>query len=201
MPFSLQFRLSFLFSPPQSSCQPATSSGAATAASWRETAPSVSVLTALRSARTGRAAEVGFSCTSWEQWGGGGAGSCHGALLPTSPFALSQTSIRWISRRCWVYENHLSAGRASCTVHYMQIQDTVCLWLVLSVFPLLGCIYSSIVLLQLQFWGTWTSLEYFHLPLYYSLAVKVSNKCIGVKSWVFASRYYAECIRAEEPHV
>lgn len=71
MPFSLQFRLSFLFSPPQSSCQPATSSGAATAASWRETAPSVSVLTALRSARTGRAAEVGFSCTSWEQWGGG----------------------------------------------------------------------------------------------------------------------------------
>lgn len=145
MPFSLQFRLSFLFPRLQSSCQPATSSGAATAASWRETAPSVSALTALRSARTGRAAEVGFSCASGSS-GGWGPGSCHGALLPTSPFALSQTPIRWISRRCREYENHLSAGRASCTVHDMQIQDTVCLWLVLSIFLLLGCIYSSFAL-------------------------------------------------------
>lgn len=65
-PYILFFSNSHLFSlslfPLQSSCQPATSSGAAMAASWQETAPSVSALTALRSARTGRAAEVGFSC-------------------------------------------------------------------------------------------------------------------------------------------
>lgn len=109
-------------SPPQSSCQPATSSGAAMAASWQETAPSVSVLTALRSARTERAAEVKIL----QRWWGP---SCHGALLafysvvltPISPFALGQTSFSWISRRCWVYENHLSAGRASCTVHYSTL--------------------------------------------------------------------------------
>lgn len=132
---------------------------------------------------------------------GGGPGSCHGALLPTSPFALSQTSIRWTSRRCWVYENHLSADRASCTVHYMEIQDTVCLWLVLTFFPLLGCIYTSIVLLQLQFWGTWTSLEYFHLPLYYSLEAHIQLLTPLYLFDTLTASYYAECIRAEEQRV
>lgn len=50
-------------SPLQSSCQPATSFAVAMAASWQETAPSVSVGTALRSGRMERAAKVGFSCT------------------------------------------------------------------------------------------------------------------------------------------
>ncbi len=60
IPFFVQIshRLSFTF-PLQSSCQPAMSYAAATAASWPETAPSVSALMASRSARTGRAAEVG----------------------------------------------------------------------------------------------------------------------------------------------
>lgn len=81
LPRSLSFRPPFPFL--QSSCQPATSSGAATAASWRETAPSVSALMALRSARTVRAAEVGFSCAG----GGGGA-------LAAEPFPYFPASFR-----------------------------------------------------------------------------------------------------------
>lgn len=50
-------------SPLQSSCQPATSSAVAMAASWQETAPSVSVGTALRSGRMERAAKVRLCCT------------------------------------------------------------------------------------------------------------------------------------------
>lgn len=97
----------FFLSPLQSCCQPATSSGAAMAASWQETAPSVSALTALRLGRTGRAAEVG-SCTA-----GGGLlpwnASPFSSLLSVqvSPFALGQTSFSRISRSCCLYENHL----------------------------------------------------------------------------------------------
>lgn len=116
-PFIAFLLCSFLPFPLQSCCQPATSSGAAMAASWLETAPSVSALTALRSGRTGRAAEVG-SCTA-----GGGLlpwnASPYTSLLSVqvSPFALGQTSFSW-SRSCWLYENHLPAGRASCTAHH-----------------------------------------------------------------------------------
>lgn len=98
---------SFLPFPLQSCCQPVTSSGAAMVASWLETAPSVSALTALRLGRTGRAAEVG-SCTA-----GGGLlpwnASPFSSLLSVqiSPFALGQTSFSWISRSCCLYENHV----------------------------------------------------------------------------------------------
>lgn len=61
------------------------------------------------------------------------------AMEPRSLFALGQTSFRWISRRSCVYENHLSAGRPSCTVQYipnthpythiLYIQNTISLTL------------------------------------------------------------------------
>lgn len=89
------------------------SSDADMAASWQETAPSVSALTALRLARMGRAAEVKFYCIKR------GPPAKEQPLVSLYP----QTSIRRRSRRCPVYENRLSAGRAQCTVHYTFNSD------------------------------------------------------------------------------
>lgn len=94
------------------------SSGAATAASWQETAPSVSAPTALRSARTEQAAEVRF-----QEPGGG--------FLPL--FFLPHTNLSFcpqpdffkrIGSGCWVYENHLSAGRALCMLRFTTSTHT-----------------------------------------------------------------------------
>lgn len=100
-------------SPLQSSCQPATSSGAATGASWQEMAPSVSVPTALRSGRMERAAEVGFSCT--------GGAVCLIRCTAPSPFGLGQTSLTGISRICTLRTICLQAEPAYNELHPQKI--------------------------------------------------------------------------------
>lgn len=93
-PLSSAHHFSPCLSPLQSSCQPATSSAVATAASWPGTAPSVSAVTALRSGRMERAAEVGFSCS-----GAGGAAVNLTGCRSLSPLALGQASLPGLRRK------------------------------------------------------------------------------------------------------
>lgn len=96
------------------------SSGAATAVLWRETAPSVFVLTALRLAKMGRAAEVGIYTADVAPHTMKLTPSPYPKSNPASiffPFSLIQTSFRWVRRSCRLCDNQLSPGRALCTRH------------------------------------------------------------------------------------
>lgn len=106
---SHQFSPCLSRSPLQSSCQPAMSSGVAMAVSWQETAPSVSVATALRSGRMERAAKVGFSCT-------GGASLPDRVQKPVSPCPRPHFPHRTEEEN--LSENHLSAE--PCLQRHLQ---------------------------------------------------------------------------------